>query len=661
MIDRMKKFFILTIVCFAAYAVVAGPVTQRDASRVANRFWQEVLHGGGELQASPWQYEQVYLFVGENGGYVMVSADDCARPVIAYSLHNTIHPDALPVQLSQRMESYCGLIAEGVRQQVNATAADAAQWKMLFDGMPGKDGDNDDRVDPLLETRWHQDNAYALLTPQHTPVGCAATAQGQMMRYWKYPAFGKGMESYNCQPYGAQSADFAHTLYDWDHMPSQVYLTSPQEEQMAVSTLLYHIGVSLHMGYAHGGSGAAGLVGEADYPSIDNSLKDYFYYSPNMRSIFKQEGFSDQRWNDSLKAELQLGHPIVYCGVAPEGGHGFVCDGYEYRDGQIFFHFNFGWSGAGDGYYTTDDICPNVSPTGQIGSAYHFNQSNQALLGAVPDYRLHVSDTLLFYTREGGERQLLFASIDTSDSPWDVSADQSWVRVETNGIEKSGAVTISALENVSGAERRATVTFTQNGQSISVEVVQTNYSEGDFCPLTVVMESTRNGGWEGGAYLSFESPTGYIYNTTNLASGRVDTVNVNVAPHDVNVVFHGGGSTDRYINYRVLNQYEEVLVDVEYAFMNGGNHFIEWPCAHLAIDDIVSASEIKVWPNPVEDILNIEADRMVRAELFDVAGHLVATILENAKSLSLGGVTTGVYFVRVVTEYGVAVKKIIKR
>lgn len=657
----MKRIFVLILLCLAALGATASPVDPGTARRVANHFWQSVLHGKGVLQASPWQFEDVYLFVGEERGFVMVSADDCARPVIAYSLDGWIDPSAMPQQLTERMEAYSGLIAAGKRQEAAATARDAAAWEQLLSGGVSKDGDNPDRVDPLLETNWDQSGGYALYTPSGTPTGCAATAQSQYMRFWKFPAFGYGSESYYCQPYGAQSADFAHTLYDWDNMPARVYVSSPREEQVAVSTLMYHVGVSLNMGYAPGGSAAAGLAGHPGIASIDNSLMDYFYYSRNMRALFKNDDYTDERWADSLKAELQAGRPMIYCGVAPEGGHGFLCDGYEYREGQIYFHFNFGWSGRGDGYFTADDICPNVSPTGEEGEAYHFNQSNQALVRAIPDFKMHVSDTILNFTREGGSGSVLFSSIDTTSEPWSVSSDQSWLAVETNGVEHAGAITVNVSENTTGAERQATVTFTQKGETISVKVVQTYYSVEDFCPLTVEMENTRGGGWEGGAYLSFESPTGYVYGTAALASGSSNTVNVGVPPHDVNVVFHKGGGTDRYINYRVLNQYGEELVRVQYAFMNGGTHFIEWPCVHVGIDEAENdgaMGSVEVWPNPATNRLNIACEQLLRAEVIDACGQVVVATME--RQVNIETLAKGVYFVRVVTPEGVAMKKVIK-
>ena len=54
-----------------------------------------------------------------------------------------------------------------------------------------------------------------------------------------------------------------------------------------------------------------------------------------------------------LKADLDLSHPIYYSGSNGDSGHAFVCDGYDNNDRM---HFNFGWSGSGDGYYTTYDV-----------------------------------------------------------------------------------------------------------------------------------------------------------------------------------------------------------------------------------------------------------------------------------------------------------------
>lgn len=131
-----------------------------------------------------------------------------------------------------------------------------------------------------------------------------------------------------------------------------------------------------------------------------------------------------------------------------------------------------------------------------------------------------------------------------------------------------------------------------------------------------------------------------------------------VAPHDVNVVFHGGGGTDRYINYRILNRYDEELVNVEYAFMNGGTHYIEWPCARLGIE--APTAGVKIWPNPASERLNIEAEGLLGARLFDAAGHEISTLHAHTSQMVLDGIPAGVYFLQVVTENGMSVGKIVK-
>ena len=54
-----------------------------------------------------------------------------------------------------------------------------------------------------------------------------------------------------------------------------------------------------------------------------------------------------------LKAELDQSHPVYYSGANGDSGHAFVCDGYDEND---FMHFNFGWSGSGDAFYSTYDV-----------------------------------------------------------------------------------------------------------------------------------------------------------------------------------------------------------------------------------------------------------------------------------------------------------------
>ena len=43
-----------------------------------------------------------------------------------------------------------------------------------------------------------------------------------------------------------------------------------------------------------------------------------------------------------------------------QDGHAFVCDGYKSTLSGYKFHFNWGWLGQGNGYFTLDDLTPGA-------------------------------------------------------------------------------------------------------------------------------------------------------------------------------------------------------------------------------------------------------------------------------------------------------------
>ena len=134
---------------------------------------------------------------------------------------------------------------------------------------------------------------------------------------------------------------------------------------------------------------------------------------------------------------------------------------------------------------------------------------------------------------------------------------------------------------------------------------------------------------------------------------------VNVAPHDVLVRWHGGGARDRYINYRIMNSYGEVIVEVQNAYFDGGDVLIAWPCNPLGMDDAEN-SYCRVWPNPTTGLVNISVGDGIakQAILFDAAGRKLLRTAGSA--LDLTGIAAGIYYVRVVTAEGILSTKLVK-
>lgn len=652
---KLNKVLLLAAAVLMIGTAVAAPVNPKRAAALAQSFFssQTGAKSGNRLADVPteWQYRGIYLFEGADGGFVLVAADDAARPILGYSATGAMDTANMPPALQEWLKGYQKEI--DILREAKGFPPHA-EWYALEQGITPKDTVWEG-VEPMLTTFWDQGYPYNGYCPGGSVTGCAATAQAQVMNYWKYPAFGQGSHSYTHVRYGVQQADFGHTLYDWENMPVEATASSPMVEKEAVALLMYHCGVSLEMDYSRDGSAAAGLAGISGYASIDNSLKDYFGYSNQMRVVHKDFGYGNAEWRDMIIADLDLGHPIVYTGAAEEGGHGFVCDGYDSRG---YMHFNFGWSGRGDGYFPVDSISPGVGGVGG-NVTYTFNMSNAALLGLVPDYRLRVSDTLFSMNRDGGADSLLFAPNSAVNTVWSMVCDADWLTVQVDTFAHACRVRFIVPENNTGEERVATITFAQGGERCLVRVVQSAYNEEELCPVTVVMECTHGETWQGGAYLSLQSASGYIYGTARLEQGTKDSVDIAVAPHDVYAVWHKGGGTDRYVNYTIKNRYEEALVSVKNAYRNGGRHFIEWPCAHLDIEEVPSEGVVNVYPNPVTDVLNIQADNVQKVELMDMSGRRILTT--NKEQIDVRRLHAGAYFVRVITSRNTTIKRVVKK
>ena len=659
---KLRTFSLLTAALLLGSIATAGPVTPQRAAAVAGNFWREAVPTKTAAtlidRSAEWNYDGIYLFTNPTGGFVLVAADDAALPILGYSPTSTFDPVHIPVQLREWLDGYQQHIDWLRDNDGQPYAAATAEWQALKEGLTVKGGHATKSVEPLITTHWDQDYPYNLLCPPGTYTGCAATAQAQMMKFWEHPSFGFGNHSYVHPLYGTQSADFGNTVYDWQYMPDQPHASTTDRERLAIATLMYHVGVSLDMSYGNadaGGSGALGLVGEPGFASIDNSLKDYFGYSPDMQVVFKNMGYTNEQWRDMLIADLDLGHPIIYTGSAEQGGHGFICDGYDSRG---YMHFNFGWSGTGDGYYPVDSISPGVGGAGG-NVTYTFNYMNAALLGAVPVYNLRVSDTLFNFTNEGAIDSVLFASIDTCAIQWHVSSSADWLTIQSADFERAGWVHFEVAPNDTYSTRSATLTFTQDNTSITVKVMQSAFSVNDMCPLTVVMEATHGNGWLGDAYLSLESEEGFRFGIARLEQGTLDSVTIYVAQHDVYSVWHSGGPTDRYINYYIRNQYGENEVEVEYAYLTGGTHLISWPCVPVGIDEPEAATHTLVYPNPVNNMLHIEAEGLHRVEVLDMTGRKVIT--SQQADINVNDLPAGPYFVYIVTEGSTSIKRIVKQ
>lgn len=366
----MKKNFFLALLILLISTAGAKPVDPSVAHRIA----ENLLHKS-VVDATPADFSQCYLFIGSDGmGFVLVSADDCVRPILGYSHNSKFFPDdssnqtikqsSIPEHISSWINAYQLNIASLVEAGEAASHKVQAEWQNYLGAK--YHFAHDTAVGPLMTTRWSQDYPYSLQCPYDTPLqrntytGCVATATAQVMKYWNHPVVGRGSHSYSCN-YGALSARFDTTHYDWTHMPDSPNGNSSDQERNAVAQLMYHAGVAVEMNYGtHSSSASLHSAGDITKVSTENALKNYFRYNQGLFSIAKAD-YSDTDWDSLLTAELDASRPMLVAGSDGSAGHAFVIDGY---DSLGFFHVNWGWGGYCDGYYTLDSLNPDGSGIG---------------------------------------------------------------------------------------------------------------------------------------------------------------------------------------------------------------------------------------------------------------------------------------------------------
>lgn len=84
----------------------------------------------------------------------------------------------------------------------------------------------------------------------------------------------------------------------------------------------------------------------------------------------------------------------------------------------------------------------------------------------------------------------------------------------------------------------------------------------------------------------------------------------------------------------------------------------------LSVKENEQDNSIKIYPNPVNKMLNIKADGIIRTVyLYDAQGRILMTQLlkENQVSFDLSSYAAGVYFVKIVTDEGAKTEKIVNR
>ncbi len=324
-----------------------------------------------------------YVFTDSLNGFVIVSGSDATYPILGYSNESGFDYKLLPLNVKKWIDSYEDQIRDAFKNNLKPTLEIKSKWNefLISSNTQYKRGG----VSALLKTKWNQAPYFNDLCPydnyykKRAVSGCPATAMAQIMKYWNYPLSGFGSHFYNENDYGTLGADFSSSKYDWNNMPNVV-----GSKNDAVAKLIYDCGVSVEMDYGVQGSGSYVIIDKnvnyKETQTVEYALKTYFGYSSSLQGL-KRNNYSDESWIKILKDELNAGRPIQYAGYG-QGGHTFVCDGYDINGSNLYFHMNWGWGGYCDGNYLLNSLTPGTGGTGAGAGSY--NNGQQALIGIKP-------------------------------------------------------------------------------------------------------------------------------------------------------------------------------------------------------------------------------------------------------------------------------------
>lgn len=400
----MKRTILLIAALFTfAAGAHSQTVNEETARLVATNFWNsyrstDVKPATVLSTLSFSEIEHMHIFDINGEGFVIVSGDLRVQPILAYSFNSTF-PEELNPELGYWLRGYEAQLSRWNTETPGVDAESNKQWQpLLTAAAPDEPVSTTLAVPALMTTRWNQSPYYNKFCPYdsvhggHAVVGCVATAMAQIMRYWQYPAYGQGSHTYHYRYYGDISADFENTSYLWHIMPNICNEYSQEAEVDATATISFHCGVAVEMMYgtsAEGGSGAYSECGPWTSHCAVSAFVDYFKYDSSIQFAHRY-GISDEAWTAILDNEVENGRPVYYHGSDSTGGHAFVLDG---ADTAGHYHFNWGWGGFGDGFYSINDLGPRDGG-GLIGgnATYTFNL-NQGII-----YNIHPAYTEVFDT-----------------------------------------------------------------------------------------------------------------------------------------------------------------------------------------------------------------------------------------------------------------------
>ena len=675
----MKKYYLTLCLMAVIGSLMAGPIDQQKAQKLGAKFLSTTIlnQKNNNIQldlvsvAADRDATDYYVFNVKGGeGFVIVSGDDCAKPILAYSTTGTYDPQDVSEGFAFTLKGFQEEIQYMREHNIAATPDIVAEWKRVSEtGSLNRSGQTRAVVDMLCQTLWNQNFPWNSQCPEdttgsggHVYAGCVATAMGQVMKFWEWPAQGTGSHTYNPQGYAQQTANFGETEYHFELMPNVLDSTSTEDDYYYIAQFLHHCGIAVDMQYSGNGSGSYSEM-------VPDALRNYFRYTcdehvTNYGDWWPDWGYSNEEWAQMLKdGGLDEGLPLYYSGSddGGAGGHAYVVDGYDEND---YFHYNWGWSGRDNAW------CP-------IGAAnttrYNFNTMVGFTGHIIPD-----NDT--YYSRPDSVANM--AVLENADFNG-VSLTWTNPTLDLNGNELTDITSVTIRRNgeviaeLTEAQVGANMDYEDNGLqpglyeyaiyvTNAAGISRTTYRTilvGEKCNIVFQMHDAGGDGWKGAA-ISVADENGNRIAVVTMTEGSSLAVDLPLLSGNLNFIWNHGwyhayeeNDTDSECSFSIVNaEGETIYTSTE---LEDGVFFSYDPCSVDAVEEATMSSSVNVYPNPTNGMLNIAGQGTMHISVTNVLGQtLQEACSEGNATLDLSQYESGMYLIRIETESGIEVQKV---
>ena len=442
----------------------------RSVAPALQKAWDSsVLTGSMQTRSAASDDPTFHAFTGSDGkGFVIVAGQETGTQIIGYSMDGTLPTDGnLPEGLTDYLTD--------IDNQVRAVRASGTTYTMT---RAAADVNVYSTNEVLLNTAtWGQGAPYNNVVSEKygstVVTGCIPTAFAIAMQYHKYGIVKKQIvitEYQNGAATGGLVRIPVGTTYDWENMLDSYSGAYTDAQAEAVGTLMYHLGGAYMVEW-----GASSTNGNF----YAYHMKNYYGYTyasyalnGNSEMSIRSSVADDAVWKGYIKESIDAGCPIPYHAKNTGSGdaeHMFILDGYNDND---YYHFNWGWSGNANGFFTLNSMTPST------GDNYSTASSHEAVFMLRPN-RGDVAVTATASPATGGT-----ATVNGSASATIADGTQ----ITLVAIPYSGYTFLNWTLNGNVVSTSATYTPYLNGAS---DYVANFASSSNVCTVTVA--SNGNG------------------------------------------------------------------------------------------------------------------------------------------------------------------------